>query len=94
MDTMIIASAIAVIAFVFSYILTQEGEILAWYFRLIFKLPDWLFKPLGGCSRCFAGQIGLWYGFTLDWRSHIVLIFLSILLTDIILKIYDRIENS
>ena len=91
---MITASAIAVIAFVFSYILTEDGEILSWYFRLIQRLPDWLFKPLGGCSRCLAGQIALWYGFTLDWRSHIVLIFLTILLTDLTLKLYERIENS
>jgi hypothetical protein len=94
MDTILTASAITVIAFVFSYILTDEGEIMAWYYRLILRLPDWLFKPLGGCGRCLAGQIGLWYGFTLDWRSHIVLVFLSILLTDIILKVYERAENG
>ena len=94
MDTLITASAISVIAFVFSYILSDEGEVLAWYHRLIERLPDWLHKPLGGCPRCFAGQMGLWYGFTLDWRSHIVLIFLSILLTDLMQKIYERIENG
>ena len=94
MDTLTVASSVAVIAFVFSHILTDQGEILEWYERIILRLPDWLYKPLGGCGRCFAGQIGLWYGFTMDWRSHIVLIFLSILLTDIILKVYERVENG
>ena len=94
MDTITIASSLAVIAFVFSDILTDEGEIFSWYYTLIQKLPKWLFKPLGACGRCLSGQLALWYGFTLDWKSHIVLIFLTILLTDIMLKIYERVENN
>lgn len=56
-------SAIAVIcstiAFTVSNILVYEN-ILNWYGRWLGTLPEWLGKPLGLCSKCFAGQLALW----------------------------------
>src|ERR1035437_908758 len=49
---------------VFSYVLTNlliaPDGILKSYYAIICKLPEWLFKPLGGCAWCFAGQLALW----------------------------------
>jgi hypothetical protein len=41
--------------------LGEEGMIFEWYQKQICKLPDWLCKPLGGCYKCFTGQVMLWY---------------------------------
>jgi len=54
------AIKIAVICYMF-YFLQGDGEIFAWYRRLIEQLPEWLFKPLGGCFRCITGQVALWW---------------------------------
>jgi len=51
---------IAVISWVFVR-LGEPGEIFDWYQRLIGRLPERLWKPLGGCSKCLAGQIAFWY---------------------------------
>lgn len=53
--------ACAVVAWVFCMVLCDEGMIFNFYYRWIEKLPDWLFKPLGGCEYCFGGQLALWY---------------------------------
>jgi len=52
---------ISLIAFMFCAISQKEGSILNWYQKLIRKLPEWLFRPLGGCYICFTGQVCLWY---------------------------------
>jgi hypothetical protein len=41
--------------------LGSKGMIFEWYQNLLDKLPDWLCKPLGGCYKCFTGQVCLWY---------------------------------
>ena len=51
---------IAVVAYIYSEVLTEAGMILNWFFHLIGKLPEWLFKPLIGCFKCVAGQFALW----------------------------------
>ncbi len=39
------------IAIFFEYTF-DEGMIFHWYNNLIEKLPEWLYKPLGGCIIC------------------------------------------
>lgn len=51
---------ISLICFMFCA-MGQEGMIFAWYQQLINRLPDWLCKPLGGCYKCFTGQVMFWY---------------------------------
>lgn len=52
---------ISLIAFMFSALTQEEHSLLSWYGKLLDRLPWWLCKPLGGCYRCFAGQVCLWY---------------------------------
>lgn len=51
---------ISLIAFVFVK-LGEPDEIFAFYQRLISRLPDFIYKPLGGCLKCFTGQVCFWY---------------------------------
>lgn len=80
------------------YVLTllfQDGQIFAFWGRLLARM-EWRFpnlsKMLGGCARCFTGQLALFTGalylrlcpFTLLW-----FIALSIFFQEIV-QIYDR----
>ena len=52
---------ISLIAFMLCAISQKDGSILNWYQGLIERLPEWLYRPLGGCYICFTGQVMLWY---------------------------------
>jgi len=61
---------ISLIAYIF-YTLTDEKMVFAWYGRLIERLPDYLYMPLGGCFVCLTGQTLMWYYFIVhfnDWN--------------------------
>lgn len=45
----------------------EPGMIFYKYQKLIGSLPDWLWKPLGGCDRCFCGQVL----FHFYWITHL-----------------------
>jgi drug/metabolite transporter (DMT)-like permease len=51
---------LTIIAYVFCR-LGDPGMIYSFYQKLIGRLPDWLFFPLGGCFKCFTGQVLCWY---------------------------------
>src|SRR3982750_423059 len=56
--------AVALSAFTYSVILTEQGQIL--YPVSLFledHLPEWLYKPLIGCQYCVSGQWALWFYF-------------------------------
>lgn len=57
------ALQVAVVAHVLT-LLMQEGNLLHGWAVFLNKRqwtwPDWLLKMLGGCSRCFCGQVGFW----------------------------------
>lgn len=58
----------AVLAFVLLR-LFEPGNIFAFWGRVLNRrpsLPDWIRKPLGYCPRCFAGQIGFWFGLAIS----------------------------
>lgn len=57
---------ISIICFAF-YILGSPGMIFDWYQKLINPLPEWLWKPLGGCLKCFTGQAAFHY----YWITHL-----------------------
>ena len=59
----LLALKIALIAYVYSVILTEQGMLLNGLYRWLDSknLPDWLFNPLIGCSKCVTGQMALWY---------------------------------
>jgi hypothetical protein len=52
---------ISLIAFMISALIQDEHTLFSWYGKLIERLPWYLYKPLGGCYRCFVGQFCLWY---------------------------------
>jgi hypothetical protein len=52
---------ISLIAFMFCALGQHEGQIFYWYQQLIKQLPRYLNWPLGGCYKCFVGQVCLWY---------------------------------
>jgi len=52
---------IAIFAYTYVNVLATDGMIFCWLDKLLSNLPDWLYKPLGGCDVCFGGQLALWY---------------------------------
>lgn len=47
--------------------LGEPEMIFCKYQKLISGLPLWLWKPLGGCVRCFCGQVLFHY----YWITHL-----------------------
>lgn len=97
----ILSAKIAIVAYVYSDVLTEPGMALNWLYHLLSKLPEPIFKPLIGCFRCVAGQMSFWvyliyylktnFGLTEMLSSignHIFFISLTIFLTWIINKVY------
>jgi hypothetical protein len=84
----------APIGYVFTRILMEDA--LIGYNRLIANLPDWLYKPLGGCGACFTGQLTLWGllpFFRMDYLS-IILYFGIVAINIIIVKILIYAEKD
>jgi hypothetical protein len=52
---------ISLIAFMTSAMIQQRRSLFKWYKKLIKRLPWYLYFPLGGCYKCFTGQVMLWY---------------------------------
>lgn len=98
-NILILALKCAVVAYVYSVMLTDGGKLLnGWYRFLQTKIGNkkWLFYPLIHCDECVAGQMALWSYLYLQWKQnfqtydlgdHIVCISISILVVPIIGKI-------
>lgn len=93
----LLALNIAVVAYIYSVVLTEPGMFLNPLYRLLNSwnekgiLPDWLFYPLIGCSKCVSGQMALWY-YVVTCTSynvvdHILLISYTILFVVLIDKL-------
>lgn len=52
---------ISLIGFMFSALAQDDHTLLSWYGKLINRMPWYICKPLGGCYRCFVGQLCFWY---------------------------------
>ncbi len=93
----------AITGFVYSIILTEPDMILypVWKF-LDNRLHPVIFKPLMDCYKCVCGQIALWMGlFIIHDNSdlmrvftHLYFICLTIFVSIILNKIYERIKNN
>ena len=66
------AILIGICAYVYSFILLEEGMILGWFGKLLCRLPDWLHEPLGGCEYCVAGQMALWYYLWVNFDNYLI----------------------
>lgn len=91
------AGFIAIIAYTFSVLMTDQGDIFEWYYHILDKLKmkrRWyshFANPLGWCEKCFAGQLALWYYLYKNWGAVdicglIAFICLSVFLTVLIRK--------
>ena len=61
-------------------------DVLIWYARLILRLPEWLSKPLGGCSICFTGQASVWLLLPfVRWTYEGILIYLGVVSINMII---------
>lgn len=73
----------AALGYAFSEILLED--VLFWYHKLIVKLPEWLYKPLGGCAVCFTGQLTFWGGLPFwKWNYASILMYFGIVAINMI----------
>jgi hypothetical protein len=84
---------IAVVAFIYSDVLTESGMILNGLFRAAEQtLPSYIFKPLIGCFKCVAGQIALWFYLInaddFGFFQLVYMICLTILFSQLICRLY------
>lgn len=87
---------ISLVAFMFSKLAHEERSILSWYNNLIEKLPWWLYMPLGGCYRCFVGQVCLWYSVLVIRHNLVISLFYisaGILSSMIYNKLYEYLDE-
>lgn len=96
----LLALNIAIVAYVYSVILTEPGMILSgWYkYLLSLNLPEWIFKPIIDCFKCVAGQMALW-GYFINCNAynpfdHIFFICLTILISILIDKLLTWNSNK
>jgi hypothetical protein len=83
---------------IFAWVITflmRPGEVLSFYGKLIDKIKyDFIYKPLGGCNRCCAGQIALYfylikYFHSYNFFDHVFFISGVILIVMIFDKLID-----
>jgi hypothetical protein len=65
----------------------DEGMINNWYFKLIDKLPTYLYNPLGGCIYCFNFWVTL-----IITLSYYKLIFFPLIvgISHLVVTLYDH----
>lgn len=94
---------VPVIVFVF-YILGEPGQFLGWYQKLIGRLPEVLWKPLGGCLECVTGQVCFWFYLIKNFYSyqltiegvtnHLFFVSFGILFTITLKYLYDFTQEN
>lgn len=84
---MLDAFKISLIAFMFVS-LGEPGMIFAPYQKFIERFPEWLWKPLGGCTYCFCGQLALWY-YVITKPFNIVELLFFVSFAIFLIKIYE-----
>ena len=90
---MLISLLIGLCAWVYVDVLTRNGMIFGNFSDYLQdKLPNYLWKPLIGCSYCVAGQLAMWWYFIFffmeySFFEHVVFICLSIFTVCIINRI-------
>ena len=81
-----LALLIAIFAFTYSYLLTEEKQIFNGLYNWLESIltdangkTHWLFNVLIGCEKCVAGQIALWIYFSQNIFGYILDPFQTIL---------------
>jgi hypothetical protein len=88
---------ISLIVYVFCA-LGEPGMVFSWYRKLIDRLPDWLYNPLGGCHKCLTGQVCFWFFLITQYNSydlieHLFFTSLGIFLSLIYNWVWTRLEQ-
>ena len=91
LNEIFLALQIAVFSVVFAKTLMEEHMLLTKYHDALMWIEQrarFISDPLGGCERCFAGQVALWSylylkwpGGALDWLTESFKLFLFIAIT-------------
>lgn len=58
----------------------DAGMVLHWYYKRIEKLPEVLFKPLGGCIYCFGAWVYIIISCILCYKSGVIFDFIGLFL--------------
>jgi hypothetical protein len=81
---------LSIIAYVFVR-LCEPGMIFSFYGKSIERLPDWLYNPVGGCAKCFTGQVCFWGYLITYFHSYNIIEHLAFTSAGIFLSlIYDK----
>jgi len=88
---------ISITVFIFVQ-LGEPGSVFGWYQKLIGNLPDWLWRPMGGCSMCLTGQVLFWYYLIVHFKDYNIIDHLfypaaGIFLVTIYDYIYEKLCN-
>ena len=92
--------AVAVVAFVYADLLTDDSMFFGWLYSTMEKYsPEWLFLPIIGCSKCMSGQLMLWHYLyynvhNYDPSQHILHISLTILLTATLKELFTWLKKK
>lgn len=94
---------VPIITFIF-YICGEPGEIFDWYQKLIFHLPEYLWKPLGGCIKCVTGQVCFWFYLYKNYQdyhlfqggiiNHLFFVSTGMLINIILNYLYEKIKTN
>ncbi len=93
---------IAVFAYVYSNILTDEDQLLNWvYNKLDQKIVRyrWIFHVVIHCEKCISGQAALWLYlyfnfFKYNFLHHLFFITFTILAAEFIKQIHKKIKQN
>jgi hypothetical protein len=102
------ALLVAICGYTITVLLMEERGLLGWYMRWISGFPVWLYKPLGGCTLCFTGQLALWGFLMLDFGqsgifpllwgypvlNHVIFVLMAIFFTHLILQSEQYLTNK
>lgn len=92
----------AVIGYVYSIVLTEPDQVLYPVWKFLDRiLHPVIFKPVMDCYKCVAGQIALWF-YLVEYGAlsfkvtffHIYFICLTIFISIMLNKIYERIKGN
>ena len=91
-----LAFTIALFAWVFVNILLDEDMIFEKWQDILYRLPKFLAKPLGGCDKCMSGSLAFWlFFFSGEYNPvrHFAFVALAIFFVGIVDWLHCKISN-
>lgn len=95
------ALSVAVFSITVTWLLTDEGMIFEKPFLWLRKHLEntWIWYPLGGCPKCFAGQVMFWVWLYLSWFDydlikHLLITTWAIFFTWLFMRLYTKYNTN